>query len=234
MYQALLLDIGYVIIEVSWRAIVAWEAATGVERADGDRIDPHADDRWRALRLGEITSDQYWGEVALTRGFDGLGDLFTTIARTVPDEMFDADALGLMDDARTTGYRIGVLSNDAYSFLGKEWFAGRREFDGLDAFVDATEVGARKPDPKAYLAAAALLGVEPDAVVFLDDTPECVDGANRVGMAAVLVDPYDRTPAFDDARRLLGLRRSAAEAVPAAVDGVGELAGTGSEDADVA
>jgi putative hydrolase of the HAD superfamily len=207
MYEALLLDIGYVIIGVSWRAIEALEATTGVARSDGGRgrFDPSTDDRWRSLRAGEISSDQYWGEVARARGLSGLGELFMTVARTVPDEMFDLDALRLMADARTAGRRVGVLSNDAYSFLGKEWFAGRPEFAGLDAFVDATDVGARKPDPKAYLAAATALGVEADAVVFLDDTPECVDGANRVGMTGVLVDPYDRTPAFDAARRLLGL-----------------------------
>ena len=53
--------------------------------------------------------------------------------------------------------------------------------------------------------AAAALGVQPGEVVFLDDTPECVDGAERVGMAAILVDPFDKTPAFDRARELLGL-----------------------------
>ena len=35
----------------------------------------------------------------------------------------------------------------------------------------------RKPQPDAYLAAAKALGVPPEAVVFLDDTPECVEGA---------------------------------------------------------
>ena len=35
--------------------------------------------------------------------------------------------------------------------------------------------------------------------MFLDDTHECVDGSVRVGMAAILVDPSDRTPAFDQA-----------------------------------
>ena len=52
---------------------------------------------------------------------------------------------------------------------------------------------------------AATLGVQPRDVVFLDDTPECVDGAERVGMAAIRVDPFDKTPTFDHARELLGL-----------------------------
>jgi FMN phosphatase YigB (HAD superfamily) len=98
-----------------------------------------------------------------------------------------------------------VLSNEAYTFIGRDFFAGRPEFAELDAFVDATEVGARKPAPEAYLTAADALGVGPTRVVFLDDTPECVDGAHRIGMHGILVDPFDRTPAFDRARAVLGL-----------------------------
>ena len=82
-----------------------------------------------------------------------------------------------------------------------------RATPGLDALVDATDVGARKPEAAADLAAAAALEVRPAEVVFLDDTPECVDGARAVGMTAILVDPLDRRTAFTEARRLLGLGR---------------------------
>ena len=47
--------------------------------------------------------------------------------------------------------------------------------------------------------------MRPEDVVFLDDTPECVDGARAVGMTVIVVDPGDRRPAFDDARRVLGI-----------------------------
>ena len=63
----------------------------------------------------------------------------------------------------------------------------------------------RKPDPQAYLIAAEALGAAPEQVVFLDDTPECARGARAVGMIDILVDPLDRTPAFAQARKLLGL-----------------------------
>jgi len=86
-----------------------------------------------------------------------------------------------------------VLSNEAYTFIGRDFFAGRPEVAELDAFVDATEVGARKPAPEAYLVAADAREFMPQDVVFLDDTPECVEGANRVGMHGILVDPFDRT-----------------------------------------
>src|SRR5262249_48596724 len=68
--------------------------------------------------------------------------------------LFVPDAVALMGDARAAGRRVGVLSNEAYTFIGRDFFAGRPEFAELDAFVDATELGARKPAPESYLAAA--------------------------------------------------------------------------------
>jgi putative hydrolase of the HAD superfamily len=209
-YEALLLDVGYVIIDLSWSAVAAYEAATGRQVAGREAVEPEGDVQWQEHRSGTITADEYWDHVAKARGLDGFITLFRGIADVVPDELFDPAAVALMRDARAAGRRVGVLTNDGYSFIGRQFFARRPEFAGLDAFVDATDVGVRKPAPGAYLAAAEALGVGPEAVVFLDDTPECVEGARRVGMVGVLVDPFDRTPAFDQARELLGLSDDAA------------------------
>jgi putative hydrolase of the HAD superfamily len=205
MYDALLLDIGFVIIDVTWTAVDAYEKAIGTEPRGRDPADRDAGARWRAYLDGVITPDHYWREVARSRGFDGMSGMFQALAEVVPDELFDRAAVALMRDARAARRRVGVLSNEAYSFIGRDFFARRPEFTELDAFVDATELGARKPAPEAYLAAAGALSVGPESVVFLDDTPECVEGALRVGMHGIRVDPFDRTPAFARARTLLGL-----------------------------
>jgi putative hydrolase of the HAD superfamily len=205
MYQALLLDVGHVIIDISWRVLDAYDAVTATTEPGRHRSRPETDARWRQHVAGTITAERYWDQVARARGLDGLTGLFRALAGVVPGELFDPDAVELMRDARTAGLRVGVLTNDAYSFLGNDFFAGRPELAALDAFVDATDIGARKPEPEAYLAAAAALAVAPEGIVFLDDTPECVEGARRVGMIGIHVDPFDRTPAFDQARRLLRL-----------------------------
>ena len=150
------------------------------------------------------TSD-LWDRVARASGFDGFVPLFRVLAASVPDSLLDPDAVALMRDSREAGRRVGALTNDGYTFLGRQFFDDRPEFADLDAFVDAADIGVRKPDPQAYLRAAGALSVAPEEIVFLDDTPEYVDGARRVGMAAILVDPLDRRPAFDEARHLLGV-----------------------------
>ncbi|MGH9213567.1 MAG: HAD-IA family hydrolase [Acidimicrobiales bacterium] len=205
MHEALLLDVGYVVIELTWPAVEAYEATTGTNGPGGDHAASAGDAEWQQHVAGAITADRYWDKVARSRGHGDFLTLFRGLAEVVPDELFDRNALALMREAQAAGRRVGVLTNDSYSFIGRDFFADRPEFAGLDAFVDATDIGARKPAPEAYLAAANALAATPGDIVFLDDTPECVEGARRVGMVGILVDPFDRLPAFDQARELLGL-----------------------------
>jgi putative hydrolase of the HAD superfamily len=193
---------------VPWPALDAFEEVSGLKVPGRGPFDPDNDPLWQRRLAGELTPEAYWDEVARGAGLDGWRALFRAVSAVVPDEMFDGGALALMRDARSAGKRVGVLSNDAYSVNGPEFFRSRPEFAGLDAFVDSTDIGARKPAAEAYLAAATALAVDPSRVVFLDDTPACVDGARAVGMAGIHVDPLNRTPAFDQARRLLGLAPS--------------------------
>jgi HAD superfamily hydrolase (TIGR01509 family) len=59
--------------------------------------------------------------------------------------------------------------------------------------VYSHEVALKKPDPAIYALAASRLGVEPGEVVFLDDTPACVDGARAAGWHAVLHEETERS-----------------------------------------
>jgi HAD superfamily hydrolase (TIGR01509 family) len=101
--------------------------------------------------------------------------------------------------------KVGVLTNDGVGIAGPDFFDSIPEFRALDAFVDARAGGTAKPDPEPYLRAAGELGVEPDRIVFLDDAQACVEGAERVGMTGIKVDPLDKRPAFARTRSLLGL-----------------------------
>jgi putative hydrolase of the HAD superfamily len=204
-FDALLLDIGDVIVSMPPEAMDMFEAATGRQLPGRGRPYAADDSLWQRRLAGELTTEEYLDAMAHGAGFEGWRQLFRAISDVAADVMFDQDALRLIEQARGAGKRVGVLSNDAYSINGPEFFQARPEFAGLDAFVDSTDVGARKPAPEAYLAAASALEVEPARIVFLDDTPECVDGARAVGMVAIQVDPANRLPAFAEARALLGL-----------------------------
>lgn len=55
----------------------------------------------------------------------------------------------------------------------------------LDPIVYSHEIGLAKPDQAAFRRAATLVGARPEAIAIVDDRPENVDAAARVGMHAV-------------------------------------------------
>ena len=62
-----------------------------------------------------------------------------------------------------------------------------------------------KPHPEAYRLALDALGLPPARVLFVDDQPANVAGAEAVGIPAVPFDPTDVAASFRFVRRRLGL-----------------------------
>jgi HAD superfamily hydrolase (TIGR01509 family) len=99
----------------------------------------------------------------------------------------------LLAELKAEGHAMYALSN--YS----DWWRMIEEELGLSRYLDwrfvSARTGLRKPDPAAYLGAAAELGVEPGRCVFVDDRRSNVEAARKVGMQAVL-----RTPRIEALR----------------------------------
>lgn len=97
---------------------------------------------------------------------------------------------GLLRDLHDSGVLIGLLTNNVKEARAW-WSSGVIPLELFSDVVDSSEVGLRKPDPAVYRLAAERLGVEPHEVVFVDDLPENVAGAEAVGMTGVLFSDPD-------------------------------------------
>jgi len=87
----------------------------------------------------------------------------------------------MIRDLRTSGVRTALLSNS----WGSDWYP-RDDFPALfDAVVISGEVGMRKPEPRIFRHAAALLDLEPGHCVFVDDVKANVEAAIGCGMTGV-------------------------------------------------
>ena len=94
--------------------------------------------------------------------------------------------LEMLDRLRRRGYRLGLISDCSAEtpVLWRETALA----DRLDVAVFSCEMGARKPDPSLYLAAAAGLGVPPEGCLYVGDgASDELAGAQRAGMAALQV-----------------------------------------------
>ena len=125
-------------------------------------------------------------------------DLFAQLDRVVPgvsralyDRVMDphswvpyADTRATLEAVRRRGLRVGVVSNVPADL--RPVFAKHR-LDGLvDSYTHSFEVGAEKPDPAIFLAAAKSLGVKPSETLMVGDH-EVDRGAERAGMRAFIL-----------------------------------------------
>jgi HAD superfamily hydrolase (TIGR01493 family) len=95
-----------------------------------------------------------------------------------------ADTRATLETIRGRGLRVGVVSNVPADL--RPVFA-KHGLDGLvDSFTHSFEVGAEKPDPAIFIAAAKSLAVAPSETLMVGD--HIVDaGAERAGMRVFIL-----------------------------------------------
>lgn len=131
----------------------------------------------------------FWQQVRARHGLSAtqfealLAFDYTRFVRPFPD------ARPALRHARQAGYRIGVLSNFSLASLDASLQAAGLA-DNIHVACAAPVIGAAKPARAAYEHIATALAVEPDACLFFDDEPDCVEGARDAGMCAYLVDRH--------------------------------------------
>jgi HAD superfamily hydrolase (TIGR01509 family) len=125
-------------------------------------------------------------------------DLFSRFDRVVPglsralyERVMDprswvpyADTRATLEAVRRRGLKVGVVSNVPADL--RPVFAAHG-LDGLvDSYTHSFEVGAEKPDPAIFRAAAKSLGVKPNETMMVGDH-EVDRGAKRAGMGVFIL-----------------------------------------------
>jgi putative hydrolase of the HAD superfamily len=139
---------------------------------------------------------------------DSLYDAFTNLANYA---LFD-DVLPVLDELRSDGVRLGVVSN--FEPWLDELLGTLGVRDRFSVCVISGVEGVEKPDPAIYRLALDRAGVEPAEAAFVGDDPRFdVDPPRSLGMTPVLIDRRRRNPdhagaRIEDLRHLPDLLRS--------------------------
>lgn len=105
-------------------------------------------------------------------------------------ELFE-DALPVLEELRVAELKIGLVSNGIRDLTE---FVAHHRLD-VDAIVDSRSHGRVKPHPTIFEAALGLLDAKPmEAVMVGDSLEEDIQGAQALGMRAILIDRDDRHP----------------------------------------
>ncbi|KAA1428095.1 HAD family phosphatase [Nocardioides antri] len=188
--DAVLFDYGGVLTLPVRDSIAAWQDADGIDPRSFSRIlkawlSRDADDGTPIHRLetGGLSPPEFDALLAaeLTtldgRPVDPEGLLQRIFAGMRPDPA----AFALIDDLRSVGIRVGLLSNSWGNTYPRE------RIDALlDPVVISGEVGLRKPHAAIFELALERLGLPADRVLFIDDAEPNVLGARHVGLQGLL------------------------------------------------
>jgi putative hydrolase of the HAD superfamily len=160
------------------------------------REDPVALAELRRLERGELTEDEFSVRFGPMLGVSDTEQLVDRLfAGMGPDEpMIEA-----VKTAKRSGIKTGLISNS--------WGRGRYDREAFpemfDGVVISGEVGLYKPQPEIFKLGAEQVGLAPAQCVFVDDLVENCEGAEAVGMTAVLHRGADGT--LDRLEELLGV-----------------------------
>jgi putative hydrolase of the HAD superfamily len=197
--NGLLLDWGGVLTSNVFDSFRDFCIAEGLEPDAVKRLfrdEPQARELVRGLETDALSEDEFGERFGELLELDDRTRLIERMFGGIrPDERMMAAVRGV----RAAGLRTGLISN---SMGGASY--DRSLFPELfDGVVISGEVGLHKPQPEIFLLGAQRAGVEPKRCVFVDDLRENCEGAQAVGMTAVLHRGADTT--VPELERLLGV-----------------------------
>ena len=192
----LLLDFGGPVLLTPFELIAKAEETLGEISWRGP-FDTSSDPEYVRWQAGEMTEREYWSVRGAPYGLD-LRGLMQHFYEPPGDYLVRPEMADLIQHHRAAGRVVGVLTNDMHAFHGPEWMDGISVIAQFDFIVDGSVTGYLKPDPRAFeLALEAFGNPDPSNVVFVDDQPINVRGAQDVGLSTVHFDPTDLSSSFE-------------------------------------
>jgi len=212
-YRGLVLDFGAVIGKLPFELLDVIERGFGLPAGSLDwrgPLDPARDPLWRDVMAGVISEREYWPirarEISILCGETlSASDLFKRMVDFAGESFLRPEMLAVIDEARSRGTAVAILSNELELFIGRQWIERLSVFQQIDALVDATTTDVFKPDPRAYALALDAIGVTAAEALFVDDQPRNVEGARQAGLAALHFDIGHVGESVARLRAMLGL-----------------------------
>ena len=190
MIEAVIWDFGGVFTASPFEAFARYERERGIAVGAIRKINTtnHHDNAWAKFERAEVD-------------FAGFDALFAAEARLLGFEIPGRDVLALLTGEFRpemiealrrikTRFKTGCITNNMPSdAVGTSRSIYAHEVMELfDALIESSKAGIRKPDPRIYMMMCELLGVKPEACVYLDDLGGNLKPARAMGMTTIKVE----------------------------------------------
>jgi putative hydrolase of the HAD superfamily len=202
-FRAVIFDLGGVVLGSPLHAIAEYEREIDLPAGFVNRVvvdtGPHG--AWSRLERGELTMEAFHPAFEADCQAHGHALSGAELMRRVGAAAEPRPSmLEAVRRIRTHGLIATALTNN--------WIAGDGEGSSVlrphfDFFIESSQLGLRKPDPRIYRYTCELMGVAGEEAVFLDDIGRNLKPARRLGMTTLKVDDPDDSLA--ELSELLGI-----------------------------
>ena len=143
------------------------------------------------LKLGKVTEPEYWKIFIKESGSKVPPPKDSLFAREfIRRFKLNRDTLELVKLLKKKGYKLAVMSDTIIPHRDYDKKMGI--YDPFEVRVLSNEVGLAKPDPEMFKLTLRKLRVEPKEAVYIDDIPDYVEAAKRLGIHAFLFTSLER------------------------------------------
>ena len=199
MIKAIIFDFGRVITAQKPLSLFrSYEEELGL---DPDTINSIMFDSqaWQDALLGRKTTEEFWHLIGPELGLNTADEVNHFRRRYHADEAINEAVLDLIRKLRGH-YKLAILSNAPPDLTRR--LADWEMRDLFEVVFCSGDEGMIKPDPAAFKLTLERLGVEPGEAVFIDDTPEHVEAARKLGIQGII---FTTAAALkDDLKKFLG------------------------------
>jgi len=209
-FDAVLWDFGGVILSSPFEAFNRYEAEQGLPHDFIRRINSHNPDHnaWARMERSEIDTERFAeafeDEARALGGALSGRKVLELISGEVRPEMVEA-----LKRVRQH-YRVACITNNMPAGHGPSMTRSAQTAEQVaqimalfEHVVESSKLNMRKPDPRIYRHACELLGVAPEACVYLDDLGINLKPARAMGMATIKVE--SAAQALAELEGLLGM-----------------------------
>ncbi len=181
----LLFDLGGVVIDIDFeRAYSLWGAAASLS-SNRIRSRFRFDIHYERHERGEVEASEYFESLRGSLGVELSDEQFLEGWNSI----FVGQVAGIEQLLERAADELPIYAfTNSNVVHQREWSA--RFAPLLSCFSRvfvSSELGTRKPEAEAFRAVCEAIGVEPELVLFFDDSAENVAGAKAMGMQAVQV-----------------------------------------------
>jgi putative hydrolase of the HAD superfamily len=198
--EAVIWDFGGVFTSSPFEAFNRLEAELGAPKDHIRRVNAtnHHENAWAKFERNDIDAgqfDQLFLEESTALGFPIRGaDVLPKLSGELRPRMVAA-----LKTCKTR-FKVGCITNNVVSMHSPGQDEIQRAAGAMgvvmplfDAIIESSKAGVRKPDPRIYQMMCDLLGVQPQACVYLDDLGINCKPAHELGMKAIKVVDVDQT-----------------------------------------